>query len=183
LLLTSSPTKLSTLATTPVPLSGLVGVGLADSATLSGGYNPGGTISFRLYGPTDPSCVLAPAFAETVTVAGNGSYGPTALAVTATAAGVWQWAATYSGDANNAAATSGCDKEQIAIAKRAPVLATAADPTTTMYGTTLGAAATLFLFVHSAVDNPPVLLRGGLLLASGAVLWALGRFAARVSTP
>ena len=131
------------LATTPVPLSGLVGVGLTDAATLSRGYNPGGTISFRLYGPADPSCVLTPAFAETVTVTGNGSYGPTALAVPATAAGMWQWAATYSGDSNNAAATNGCDKEQIAIAKRAPVLATAADPTTTVYGTTLGAAATL----------------------------------------
>jgi APA family basic amino acid/polyamine antiporter len=45
----------------------------------------------------------------------------------------------------------------------------------------LGAAATLFLFVHSAVDNPAVLLRGGLLLVSGACLWVLGRLAARIS--
>src|SRR5262249_6212512 len=45
------------------------GVKLSDSAVLSGGFNPGGTITFTLYDPTN-----AVVYTDVVTVSGNGSY-------------------------------------------------------------------------------------------------------------
>ena len=34
----------------------VVGTNISDSATLSGGFSPTGTITFRAYGPNDPTC-------------------------------------------------------------------------------------------------------------------------------
>ena len=123
---TASPT----LVTTPNPTSGTVGeTALNDSALLSGGNNPTGSITFNLYAPSAPTCTGTPAFTQTVTVAGNGTYS-TSGGPTANAAGTWRWTATYSGDANNAPASSGCDAELVTIAKDSPTLVTTPNPTT-----------------------------------------------------
>ena len=79
---------------------GLVGeTTLTDTATLAGGYNPGGTISFSL---TDPSGnpVTLPANDQSVPVSGNGAY-TTPTGVLATVVGTYVWSATYNGDSNN----------------------------------------------------------------------------------
>ncbi|HKO37686.1 MAG TPA: hypothetical protein VJU14_04900, partial [Solirubrobacterales bacterium] len=55
----------------------VVGGTITDSATLSGGFAPGGEIVFRAYGPGDETCATAPAYEVAVAVSGNGSYSPT----------------------------------------------------------------------------------------------------------
>jgi hypothetical protein len=69
---------------------------LKDSATLSGGIRPTGTITFELFGPDGVTIVDK----ETVAVNGNGTY-VTPTGFVPTAPGVYNWVAIYSGDLNN----------------------------------------------------------------------------------
>src|SRR2546425_522025 len=79
-------------------------------ATLAGGVNPGGTITFTLYGPFDPTadpgtCTNGTA-AGSATVTGNGT--SPSSAVTVPRAGRYRWIASYSGDPNNNAVSTSC---------------------------------------------------------------------------
>ena len=124
------------LTTTPSPTSATLGSNpttLNDSATLSGGSAPAGSITFTLVGPSN-SVVDT----ETVSVNGNGTYStPTGftLPTTGTAAGTYQWNATYSGDANNnAAADTNNANEQVVVSPASPTLTTTPNPTTATAG-------------------------------------------------
>ncbi|MEX2552134.1 MAG: hypothetical protein WD627_03925, partial [Actinomycetota bacterium] len=77
-----------------------------DTATLSGGDNPTGTIRFRLFGPNNPTCTGQPVATSVATVTGNGTY--QSASFTPTAPGNYQFIADYSGDANNIAVTTAC---------------------------------------------------------------------------
>ncbi len=116
-----------TLATTPNPESGIVGDTLKDTAELSGGLNPTGSITFKLYPPADATCQGDPVFSEAVPVNGNDTYG-TAGGYEANQVGTWRWTAYYSGDVNNKPASSGCDKELVTIGPAGPTIATTPDP-------------------------------------------------------
>jgi hypothetical protein len=76
------------------------GVKLTDSATLSGGINATGSITFTLYGPGNT--ILD---SETVPVSGNGMYSAP-NGYLPTAVGAYQWVAAYGGDNNNQPASS-----------------------------------------------------------------------------
>jgi protocatechuate 3,4-dioxygenase beta subunit len=109
-------------ATTPDPTSAIAGptpVVLKDTADLSGGYHPTGTITFTL------SLNGTVVDTENVTVNGNGSYTtPTgfALPTNGSGAGTYQWDASYSGDTNNHSATdNGNPNEQVNVASHVPV--------------------------------------------------------------
>ncbi|HVS70156.1 MAG TPA: SdrD B-like domain-containing protein [Phycisphaerae bacterium] len=84
-----------------------VGELLNDSATLSGGFNPTGTITFYLFAPgtTPLSDDSNAVYSDTVTVSGNGTYttaaGTNPGGYAATALGTYQWVAVYSGDSLN----------------------------------------------------------------------------------
>lgn len=83
-----------------VTASGATSVGLQVFANVnfSGATNPTGTLTFRLFGPSDPSCVSSPVFTSTVPVAGtsvNSDHYSTTIA------GTYRWEASYSGDAGN----------------------------------------------------------------------------------
>jgi len=83
---------------------------VTNTATLGNGSGPAGptgTITFRLFGPNNLTCAGAPIFTSVRTVAGNGAYmsAPFTLRV----AGRYTWTVTYSGDANNYSAYTGCD--------------------------------------------------------------------------
>jgi hypothetical protein len=68
----------------------------------------GATIDFRLYGPTDTGCTGAPVF-ESLGVPYPAAGGAVSSAPYAPPTpGVYRWTASYSGDANNAPAVSGC---------------------------------------------------------------------------
>jgi uncharacterized repeat protein (TIGR01451 family) len=84
----------------------LVGGDIHDTATLADGFNPTGTITFRLYGPNDATCSKGAIFTDAQTVNGNGDY--TSKDFTTSQAGTYFWVATYSGDSNNAAAAGAC---------------------------------------------------------------------------
>src|SRR5262249_8995659 len=78
-----------------------------DSATLSGGTKaPTGSVIFRLYGPSDPTCSGAPApISSPRRVRGDGTVGDRAPPARA---GPYSWAVAYSGDANNAPIPTAC---------------------------------------------------------------------------
>jgi hypothetical protein len=87
-----------------------------DQATLTGlTVNAGGTITFELYSPSDLTCAKAPAYQETVTVTGNGTYGTSNSKFIASAVGTWKWLVSYSGDDNNTGSTSACGVENFTI--------------------------------------------------------------------
>jgi hypothetical protein len=89
--------------------SGAVQVGqpISDTAFLSGGANPRGTITFRVYGPDDLNCNNALAHTATVRVRGNDAYPSGDF--TPTRAGIYIWVARYSGDRNNRPDSTACD--------------------------------------------------------------------------
>jgi hypothetical protein len=111
------------------------GGGIGDTATLSGGVNPAGTIAFSLFGPNNATCSGSPVFTSTVAVSGNGSYGSGSF--TASAAGTYRFVAAYSGDANNWAAVGACSDpgESVVVGAAGPAVTTQASPGTTVGGT------------------------------------------------
>jgi len=102
-----------TIGTTPNPTAGVLGVTLNDSATVSGGYNPTGTVTFNLYGPLDTNCSGTPAYTQTVNLSSGSA--ATSPGFASNAVGTWRWTATYNGDSNNNTATSGCQDELVTV--------------------------------------------------------------------
>jgi len=129
-----------TLPTTPNPASGNIGAVLNDSATITGGINPSGTVTFNLYGPDDAGCDGTVIFTQTVAVSGGSA--STTGGYTTTAAGTYAWTASYSGDNSNLPATSGCTAEEVVIAKAKPTLPTTPSATGPI-GTVLNDTATV----------------------------------------
>jgi hypothetical protein len=96
-----------------------LGQAVTDTATLSGtatqpanpvinltgtgGAAAGGTITFRLYGPSDTGCGALVFTSSPVTVSGNGTYPtpPGTVSFTPTAPGNYHWVAQYSGNLPN----------------------------------------------------------------------------------
>jgi uncharacterized repeat protein (TIGR01451 family) len=102
-----------TITTTLSSATGNTGAVIHDSATLSGATaDAGGTVTYSVY--SDSACTTKVADGGSVTVA-NGSV-PNSSDVTFNTPGTYYWQASYSGDANNAAATSACTDEQLVIA-------------------------------------------------------------------
>ncbi len=134
-----SPT-FSTQAATGV----MVGAGtISDTATLSGGSSPTGTIDFTLYGPGDSSCSTS-IFTSTVNVTGNKAY--TSAAFTPTSAGSYEWVASYSGDtSNNGVPASSCSNaaETSQVVKSTTFLVSQVSPTVAPVGTSISDTATL----------------------------------------
>lgn len=99
--------KISTVPSGPVP----VGANISDSATLSGGANPSGAVTFTLYGPGDTQCAnpiasTTGALTDATAVSGNLVAGPP---------GVYNWVASYPGDASNYGAISPCGSETVDV--------------------------------------------------------------------
>ena len=115
-----SVTKASpSLKTTPSPDGTVGSVVLNDTGTVSGGYHPSGSITFRLYGPSDTSCSGTPAYTQTLTVSGDGSYDTTNKTAASTA-GAWNWTASYTGDSNNNSTSSTCGHETVTVISVVP---------------------------------------------------------------
>jgi len=88
-----------TTSATPVSTSGTI----SDTAVLTGGFKPTGTVTFRLYGPGDATCAT-PVFSAVATVSGSAvspAYRPPT-------AGPYRWVASYGGDANNVPVAGSC---------------------------------------------------------------------------
>jgi hypothetical protein len=96
--------------TTQQPASATVGSSIADKATVSGGFNPTGTVTFKLY--NNPNGTGTPLFTDTEALVGGMA---TSAGYTATATGTDYWVATYNGDSKNNPVTSGTALEPVTI--------------------------------------------------------------------
>ena len=96
-----------------------VGTAFRDAATLRGGFAPGGAITFRIYGPIAAGCAGA-AYVNTVAVNGNGTVSSDPFVPLRT--GRYSFAVSYSGDAENQAASEPCDSpaQVVQVVKRSP---------------------------------------------------------------
>lgn len=103
-------TTLSTVASPGVTLGGAI----SDTATLSGGAAPTGTITFNLYDIADATCAGAPIFTSLVPVSGNGSY--SSASFTSAAIGTYRWIANYGGDSNNLPTVNVCNAANESVA-------------------------------------------------------------------
>lgn len=83
-----------------------VGGSVSDTATITTSQEPTGTMTFRLFGPDDLDCTGAPTFTSVVPVHGNGTYRSESF--TPSRPGAYRWVASYSGDADDAAAVTSC---------------------------------------------------------------------------
>src|SRR2546427_1510961 len=103
------------LRTTQDPASGTVGATFKDKATIAGlfGAKPGGQISWKLYDNKECKSAEGGVVATDgpVAVSANGDYATPSGA--SPEAGTYYWVASYSGDANNAPAASGCEDEPV----------------------------------------------------------------------
>ncbi len=133
---------------------GVVGTAmLSDSATLSGGYNPTGTISFSL---TAPDGTTTPE--GSVTVSGDANY--SSPSVLATEVGVYTWDASYSGDTNNGPASDNGANEGVTTVMASPSIATCA-------------SATAVGVVGSAILKDSAVLSGGYGVSGGTIAFTL----------
>jgi hypothetical protein len=112
------PVAINTVAGGPVVIGS--GAKLTDTAVLSGGVSPTGTITFTLFSPTN-----VPVYTDVVPVSGAGTY-TTAIGTNPggylpTATGTYLWKAVYSGDSNNAAASDNGQNESEAVTSGTPL--------------------------------------------------------------
>ena len=131
-----------TTAQTPVT----IGQSISDTATIGGLVNPTGlgTITFTAYAPlangsADTSCSTL-VFTKVVTgISANGNYGSTNFTPSGTSPqipGVYEWIASFSGDANNLPVSGVCNgtNEQSVVNKAQPSIVTSATSSVTIGG-------------------------------------------------
>ena len=116
-----------TIATT-ASAGGSVGTLISDMATVSGGHTPTGNVTFNLFGPGNATCTGTPAFTSTNALNGATPPSATSTSFMTTAAGTYEWVATYNGDTNNTAVSSVCGAEPVTVGKAAPTILTTASP-------------------------------------------------------
>ena len=106
---------------------------MTDTATLTGGDSPSGTVTFGLY--TDTTCTTAVTPAVGGTVALSGTSATSSSSWTPSAVGPYYWLTTYNGDKSNNPITScGGTHEVITIGKASPIITTQASPATGTVG-------------------------------------------------
>jgi hypothetical protein len=93
--------KATPILTTQASPGNLVGAPVRDVATLSGGFRPTGSVTFKLY--SDTNCT-----AQVFTSTNNLPSPVTSDWTTPATAGTYRWIATYNGDANNDAVSGLC---------------------------------------------------------------------------
>jgi hypothetical protein len=124
--------------TSQQPASATVGSSIADKATVTGGYNPTGTVTFNLY--NNPNGTGTPLFTDTKTLSGGMA---TSKGYTAAATGTDYWVATYNGDINNNGVTSGTAAEPVAINPASPGINTSQEPASATVGSSIADSATV----------------------------------------
>ncbi len=157
-----------------------VGIGGSDydTATLSGsGATAGGTVTYDVYAAANCSGLVNTLGPVTVT---NGVV-PDSPGWTPGSAGTDYFVASYSGDANNAPAISGCSAEPVTVSPNAPTISTQLSATTvgiggtvydtaTLAGATTSAGGTVTYSVYSSASCSGLISTlGPLTVTSGSV--------------
>jgi hypothetical protein len=148
----------TTLTTNAQPATTTLGGSISDQATLTTGGSPSGSITFKLFGPNNATCSGTPIFTSVVGVNSDGTYASQSF--TPTAAGTYNWIASYSGDANNPAASGACGD--------ANEITTVAAPSPTPTPTATPASQTLNLSTRMRTDTGNNVGIGGFTI-TGAV--------------
>jgi hypothetical protein len=134
-----------TLATSPSASGGGLGTYVNDSVTVGGSPAPGGTVTFQLYAPGDPTCTSTnlvngnPAFANislTNGAAGSPSY-------QATTAGDYRWIVNYAGDANHNPVAGSCGDKVTITSDLATTTTLASQPTNATSSSSVSLTATV----------------------------------------
>jgi len=160
------------IVTTPNPAGPVaIGTTLNDTAVLSGGVNPTGSIIFKLFPPSSPTCAAGTeVYTDSVTVNGNGSYSTDDGGFVTNVAGTWNWTAFFdSADpARNPDAESGCGLEAVSVLAPTTILTkTAAVTTTVVYTYTEENDGSVPLTAPSVVDPDCTAAGGTVAYASG----------------
>jgi hypothetical protein len=126
-----------TISTLLSSLSIVVGSSVYDTATISGGYNPTGTVQYEYF--SGSSCGGSPTSVGTVEIS-SGTV-PNSNSQQIDSAGSYSWMAAYSGDQNNNAESSTC--EPLTVNMTTPVLTTSLIPSAAKNGGSVYDTATL----------------------------------------
>jgi hypothetical protein len=120
---TVSVTKATPTITTQTSGLTIIGNPISDTAFVSGGFDPTGSVTFTLYGPADPTCKHA----VVSTTSGDLSGGEATSGSVLVGAGTYEWVATYTGDSNNNVVSSPCGSESQVVSKAIPAISTTDD--------------------------------------------------------
>src|SRR5207302_918273 len=135
----ASPTITTTLSATTIT----VGSSVTDSSTMTSFFQAGGTVTYNRF--SGATCAGTATVVSTVTVT-NGVV-PNSAANTPTPAGSYSFQASYSGDANNNAATSAC--EPLTVQKASPTITTTLSATTITVGASVTDSSTMASFFQA----------------------------------
>src|SRR5271157_5084106 len=124
--------------TSQQPASATVGSSIADQTTVSGGYNPTGSVTFNLFSNSNGTGLL---FSDANVALVNGA--ATSTGYTATATGTDYWVATYNGDTNNASVTSVTTAEPVTVTMAQPAINTSQTPASATVGSSIADQATV----------------------------------------
>jgi hypothetical protein len=121
---------------TDASAGGTVGVSISDTATVSGGYSPTGTVTFNLYAPGVDPTTGQPIFTDANEPLLSGGVAKSTSYAT-TAVGTYHWVATYNGNDTDNSVSSGATDEPAVTVKATPQIVTTATPNGIFYaGTT-----------------------------------------------
>ncbi|MGA2872844.1 MAG: hypothetical protein ABSF27_04560 [Candidatus Dormibacteria bacterium] len=97
------------------------GAEVSDSATVTGGYSPTGSVIFNLFNSS--SCSQGSLVYTSDPVALSGGQAQSGSFVV-NRAGTWEWTATYSGDQYNTTSSSACGAEPVVVGQATPSVTT-----------------------------------------------------------
>ena len=98
-----------------------------DTSTLTGAFNPTGTVTYSLYSDNHCGTLVADLTPSSNTV--TSSTMPDSKPFTFNTAGTFYFVATYSGDSNNTGpVNSGCTAEPLTVGPKAPAVVTVISP-------------------------------------------------------
>jgi RHS repeat-associated protein len=139
--------SISTKASATVTL----GKTINDTATLTGGSSPGGTVSFNVYASSDTSC-RTPLSGKPLTASLNNGRAQSPDFKPAQP-GTYQFVASYAGDTNNRSATTSCGDGSEQVTVTAPEL-NAPISTTAAHGDFYAAESSAQTFTAKPGDTP-----------------------------
>ena len=164
--------NVDTITTSQTPAKATVGESISDTATVTGlvSASAADTVTFNLYSSptTQNSTTLLYTDTETVTLGSGSTATATSPGYTTTGVGTEYWVATFNGDTNNAAVTSGATAEQVNVdtinTMQTPATATIGQPisdTATVSGLVSPSSSdtvTFNLYSSATVQNSSTLL-------------------------
>jgi hypothetical protein len=101
-----------------------LGAGTQDTAKVTGGDSPTGTVTMGLYSNSGCTSLV---YSNTQSLSGGAA---TSASYTPTKAGTYYWSATYTGDTNNTSASSGCEAVNVTASPTTTTTTTTTTPTT-----------------------------------------------------